>query len=391
MTSPQASAAVAAAAAAAVMPPPIYPKSLALPLANGDGRESSPRVEYHVTAELGHGAFGRVYLAERRSSPRDHLPPPSVAVKMYWDGFLLERERTIYSYLWSLRDSGRSRLILPRLYGGGVVIAMESPPAAAQGMASSFAKEDGDEPPPSISISTSRASSSRASSSRDATGTYPSPYYIAMERLGESLSSYFSRDTNAADSTVVAWVASRLIAQLEHLHGAGIVHRDIKPENVLFHSDGQKLVLVDYGLASQFVDETGAHVAERHNIALIGTSRYCSTWAHDGVLQSRRDDLMSACFTLMSLQHADGLPWISAMDKETAAVEKASVAAREKRVFSSSTWAASAVRAAPDDRETYSSVFRVSKCLHEFYEYLSKLSYDQVPAYSEWQDKFNTL
>jgi len=77
------------------------------------------------------------------------------------------------------------------------------------------------------------------------------------------------------------------------------------------------------------------------------------------------------------------------MQKETAAVEKAVVAAREKRNFSSSTWAASAVRSAPDDKEAYSTTFRVCMCLHEFYEYLSKLSYDQVPEYSVWQEKFD--
>jgi serine/threonine protein kinase len=46
----------------------------------------------------------------------------------------------------------------------------------------------------------------------------------------------------------VVHLASRLIAALGLLAGRRLVHRDIKPENIMFRSDDQEPVLVDFGL-----------------------------------------------------------------------------------------------------------------------------------------------
>ncbi|KAI0068827.1 Pkinase-domain-containing protein [Artomyces pyxidatus] len=43
----------------------------------------------------------------------------------------------------------------------------------------------------------------------------------------------------------------QLLDAVEHCHRQGIAHRDLKPENVLCSSDGSKLYLTDFGLASR--------------------------------------------------------------------------------------------------------------------------------------------
>ena len=79
------------------------------------------------------------------------------------------------------------------------------------------------------------------------------------------------------------------------MHQNGFVHRDIKPENFVIGLGARQhyIYLIDYGLAKSYLDgSSGAHVplqtGKKH---LTGTCRYASVWTHNGLEQSRRDDL----------------------------------------------------------------------------------------------------
>ena len=73
------------------------------------------------------------------------------------------------------------------------------------------------------------------------------------------------------------------------LHQVGqIIHRDIKPENFMINKG--KTFIIDFGLATElYVD--GKHIPVEKNLALQGTLRYASLWTHEGIVQSRRDDI----------------------------------------------------------------------------------------------------
>jgi serine/threonine protein kinase len=60
---------------------------------------------------------------------------------------------------------------------------------------------------------------------------------------------------------------------LVHLHERGILHRDIKPANLMLTADGQRLVLMDLGLAR--MEEEGADRLTRTR-QFLGTLRYAS-------------------------------------------------------------------------------------------------------------------
>jgi serine/threonine protein kinase len=73
---------------------------------------------------------------------------------------------------------------------------------------------------------------------------------------------------------------------LEHAHKRGTLHRDIKPENILFHEDGQA-VLVDFGIA-----KAQNSVSEFTRVgAVVGTPHYMSPERALGKEIDERSDL----------------------------------------------------------------------------------------------------
>jgi serine/threonine protein kinase len=86
------------------------------------------------------------------------------------------------------------------------------------------------------------------------------------------------------------------ISILNHIHDKYVVHRDIKPANWMIHND--ELILIDFGLASFYVDANERHITEANprKEHIIGTPKYASWNVHCGEEYSRRDDLMSMVY-----------------------------------------------------------------------------------------------
>ena len=66
--------------------------------------------------------------------------------------------------------------------------------------------------------------------------------------------------------------------------------------------------LVDYGLAKRFNDKFDNHIPLKTDKNLTGTARYASMWTHNGLEQSRRDDLECLGYMLIYLSRG-ALPW----------------------------------------------------------------------------------
>jgi serine/threonine protein kinase len=104
------------------------------------------------------------------------------------------------------------------------------------------------------------------------------------------------------------------ISIIESIHDLYVIHRDIKPDN--FMLKGGVLYLVDFGLSTFYVNENKQHISIKENIEEItGTPKYISINIHNGVIPSRRDDLISLGYMYIFMICRE-LPWESLPTKK---------------------------------------------------------------------------
>jgi serine/threonine-protein kinase len=105
--------------------------------------------------------------------------------------------------------------------------------------------------------------------------------YIVMEYLdGESLAAYLRR-VGPVGAATVCNVARQIAAALAAAHHAGIVHRDLKPDNVFLVPDpdqpgGVRVKILDFGIAKLVTDGGMTASLKTRTGAVMGTPVYMS-------------------------------------------------------------------------------------------------------------------
>ncbi|MBO0699720.1 MAG: serine/threonine protein kinase, partial [Zavarzinella sp.] len=189
---------------------------------------------FRLVAELGRGAFGRVFLAEQPElADRQVVLKVSVDVRAEAEA-LARLLHTNIVPVYSVHRSGPLQAVcMP--YCGGTTLAHavrrfrgDTVPESGKGL---------------VTLIHSSAASQRllppAGGSSDSLPTTPQPGSTMVLDLLNGLS-YVD---------AILWLGARLADALAHAHDRGILHRDLKPANVLLTDEGQPMLL-DFNLAS---------------------------------------------------------------------------------------------------------------------------------------------
>jgi casein kinase 1 len=173
---------------------------------------------------------------------------------------------------------------------------------------------------------------------------------------------------------------------LAHIHDKYVVHRDIKPANFMIHNN--ELVLIDFGLASFYVDRNEKHISfadpkKRH---IIGTPKYASWNIHCGEEYSRRDDLMSIVYIGAYLLYGNKL-WESVSGEygfsyETPvgspAIEQSDISHPRNTWFKTQKELANILKIVVEWEE-----------LHQFTKQVYTLSFQERPSYKQYVELFS--
>ena len=197
---------------------------------------------------------------------------------------------------------------------------------------------------------------------------------MVMELLGQNLEDLFSYCTKHFTLKTILMITIQLIERIKHVHDNNYVHRDIKPENFLVgkESTSKTIYILDFGLAKRFRDEyTHIHIPLKENRNLTGTARYASCNAHNGLEQSRRDDMESLAYVILYFFKGK-LPWQGLKHK--------------------------------DKNEKYAKIKEMKMSItpeklcegipQEFAQYLTmvkKLGFEEEPEYKKYIQMFNNL
>ncbi|KAI6652214.1 Casein kinase I isoform epsilon [Oopsacas minuta] len=134
---------------------------------------------------------------------------------------------------------------------------------------------------------------------------------LVMELLGPSLEDLLNFCNRKFTIKTVLLLADQMVSRIEYIHSKNFIHRDIKPDNFLMGLGKKSSIvyIIDFGLAKKFRDpKTNQHIPYKDNKNLTGTARYASLNTHNGIEQSRRDDLESLGYVMMYF-NLGSLPW----------------------------------------------------------------------------------
>lgn len=189
-------------------------------------------------------------------------------------------------------------------------------------------------------------------------------YHLTLENLRIMAGGNFS-------TPCVCVIATQLIQRLQSVHEAGYVHRDIKPDNFMigFGKDRHTVKMIDFGFAKAWRKPDGSHAPLVQGKKFSGTPRYGSLNAHNGLEQSRRDDLWALGHLLVFLARGR-LPWDKAGGN--------SVEDRIERIVS-------IMRTTP----VGTTVSGLPACFKSYFNYVTSLSYEQQPDYAYLQALFS--
>ena len=137
-------------------------------------------------------------------------------------------------------------------------------------------------------------------------GLYGNNVCLATPFYEMSLHQYIEK----IDESGLIHLCEKMINAIRQLHSAYVVHSDIKSDNFMVDSR-ENLVIIDFGLSSLFYNsEKDVYKENNPSEHMIGSVKYASYNLHTGNTVSRRDDLISVGYLMLTIFGIE-LPWSS--------------------------------------------------------------------------------
>ena len=197
---------------------------------------------------------------------------------------------------------------------------------------------------------------------------------MVMDLLGQNLEDLYNYCAKNFTLKTIIMIIIQIIERLKHVHDNHYIHRDIKPENFLIGKDNTEktIYLIDFGLAKRYRDEyTQIHIPLKENRNLTGTARYASCNAHNGLEQSRRDDMESIAYVILYFFRKK-LPWqgLKCKDKNEkhAKIKELKMSITPEKLFEG-----------------------IPKEFADYLTMVKKLGFEDEPAYKTYIQMFNKL
>ncbi|CDW72457.1 caseine kinase 1 [Stylonychia lemnae] len=168
--------------------------------------------------------------------------------------------------------------------------------------------------------------------------------YLIMQYFSTTLEDFFYKNVSNPNGLSFYQIAEMMFESIKQLHDLGYLHRDIKPDN--FSVQNNKICLIDFGSSIQYTNQYGEHIPEQRNRQIRGSHALASISTQQGIEASRRDDYISAAYTLLLLRHKT-LPWYKQelgqlnqqqikimIDEKTTALKQPPKSKEDKVIFS---------------------------------------------------------
>lgn len=125
-------------------------------------------------------------------------------------------------------------------------------------------------------------------------GIHEGYHYLSMEYVP-------GKELREAKYDISKTEAIRIVKEvakaLDYAHKQGYIHRDVKPENIMLHDNGERVVLMDFGIAR--MTQTSNSVTKTGKV--IGTPHYMSPEQTKGLPVDHRSDIYSLGVVLFQM------------------------------------------------------------------------------------------
>lgn len=135
-------------------------------------------------------------------------------------------------------------------------------------------------------------------------GVYMDYTCLTMTYFERTLSEI--KDKLVNENEKVNKIMYRILEIIENVHEQYVIHRDIKIDNFMILEN--EIFIIDFGLATFYIDENNEHIPYKKREYITGTPKYISINIHNGIEPSRRDDLISIGYLYLYLYYGN-LPW----------------------------------------------------------------------------------